>query len=488
MSSLFGIPLDFGFNFGISPAFSWSDKEKKKGSSPGHNSKTGYGGDSGRKGADPLPPSWIERPSKGNHRDGNVYEAPEYLPRKPAQPYIPLNPLSEGSHSVVPSGSVDVHKRLAPQDNPRKSTGIKFPEGPSSPPRSSWHPNYPNTETGFIPIEPFFHNKPNKSKSHQSQQSVEKQQQYSTPSPSHNFNQIHSDSKGTTIPSSTEDTFFARPPQEDNNKPSPPTTGSSSVSESEEYEDDPSYTPVSIQTTATESAKGDEPRSGSNNNNIKDEDFSLSDFWGMFNGKNQTEKPITDEDRDGQRAPPDSYEDSMEDNSREPPFNFSAPVDTPMEPEYNIPFGEPSGGRLHVTGKPTITKIIETSIPSYNDPPETSPNKGNFIQESPDDHPRGGSRDEENTQQIVDNPSPSPLVPPVIIGNRDAEPLDWYYTNYHKSGGSGGEELLERLLDRSRVNDLNDDVIILNSAHSVTTLSPYRYLLLSLLYYFVVVN
>jgi hypothetical protein len=450
LSSIFGIPIDFGFNFGISPAFSWSDKNKNKGKSNKKDSSlnptTSH--------PESLPPSWMQRPSKVA---GNVYEAPEYLPRKPSQPYIPLNEAFSPP-LVEPSGSVDVHKTVLPH---KTSTGIKFPsEGTTTP---KWNSNYnhqpPNTETGFIPIEPFFHNNNQPQPKRTSSRPVKESHESPT----------------ETFPHTTEGSSSSSSP-----------TTTASESEQEYEEDEPQYTQVNVQQTTEQIPK-------------KDSSLSLSDFWGMFSGSGSKENKTEQESS--------SYEEEEVQNSASggSPFNFSAPIDQPllpMEPEeeeeYNIPFGEPNNAvtnpplhnnnnnnnRVHVTGRPTITKIIESDPPTYHKLPAREPSSETNTRLPPTidySHTGGGAAGEEDESYdesvVGESPPRKPSVPPVIIGGNDAEPRDWYYTNYHKSE-PGGNELLERLLERSKSNQLQDTLV--NNHAAPSSISNSLYLALSI--------
>jgi hypothetical protein len=491
---------------------------------------------------------------------------------------------------------VDIHKTKAPS---KTSSGIKFPDETStstsnsnSKPKASWHPDYnydlpKATETGFIPIEPFFHNKnqqqhSNKQKPKEgstggsknylndparqglgsSSTSTEKSSSSFPITSPPNFNQILSDPTKIT-------SFVPSTSTEIDRDQDRPTAAAGGNLESEEYSEEDhrhSLVPIEIQTTE------------------KPKEESYSNFWDIFsnsptttgkqdsgksNGKSNNGHSVVNEEEEITRRPHNNEEESSSSSSYEEeggiPFNFSAPIDNPVglknsniannnngekgsseedEAEYNIPFGEPynpnkansndkNNNKFHVTGKPTITKIIETELPYNNNnnnhadsdpkqeeiiaiPPELSPNVGNYIQDS---NPNGNSNTDSNNDgpsryeeipteeeeiHVHNNDNPhhqkGPLVPPVIIGNNNAEPRDWYYTNYQKSGGGGGsgsgsKELLERLLERSRANQLQEDLVILSNngvgamlREAPSSLSSYRYFLTSLLCYFLIIR
>lgn len=510
----------------------------------GHVSKNGFSVDGSRKGSDPLPPGWVDRPSKP------VYEPPEYVPRRPAQPYIPLNPYrDQSSPPVVPSGSVDVHKAVAPngfdQKDPngrRKKPIVKFPTGPNNaaPPPPSWHPSYPNTETGFIPIEPFFHsnsfinrNKHAFNNSHKSKNESKKLDGESSgtnvryfssttlpPRTHSNFVHHHTNTvtTSTSSTSSTTSTNSAKKtgaeagkrPFNTFNSPTDSTpadnsskgkygtsSASSSSSDSEEYNEEEvsKYTPVDTQTPEQEASE-------EKNKNPTD-DLSLTDFWDIFTGqpiRNKNTNP--DPPKPPKRDPPHYYDEQLDS-----PVNFSNPIDAttyrsvlptpdPFSPEdaSNEPSitGYDNGVIRRATGKPTITKIIEQGF--YSVPNSTSGGTGTGNGYAGPDDPISNELD--GPVKPADGPSPSPLVPPVVIGSKSSDAADWYYTNYHNAESGAGTEEWEKLIERSRINQLEEELVgakrsSSRSIHSSSLFSSssfpsYHYCLASLLYYLLV--
>jgi len=438
LSSIFGFPLDLGFNIDLNPAL-YLDKNKSPPSS--YIAKKSEGA----KQSSLLPSSWLARPSKQPVPEGSVYEPPEYIPRKPTQPYIPLNP--DHSANVVPSSSSDVHKRVKPDT--RVKSNVKFPSTgvPNSPPPpQSWHPAYPNAETGFIPIEPFFHHTGNSNTNTKDKEPgssptapsstissfpntvgrTNAPTRHNTEKPPFN-NQI---SKSTTLRPYGKDMFSEKPyetdkgPVEYNILPPNEDSYASSYSGSGEYEEyDASYRPVAIQ------SGGESDGRAQNSNKPQKSDLNLSNFWGLFGNERKNNNTTVD------------------DSLTKVPLNFSNPIDAssifphergtvPTGVQYQDGFAPsgPSGFSRRPTGKPTITKITM----------EERPNGG--ITGSGPTSASISAYDDDGIE--MDN-SPHPPIPPVLIG-QPSEPFDWYYANYNNTIENPPLDVMDRLIERSK--------------------------------------
>ncbi|CAG7818127.1 unnamed protein product [Allacma fusca] len=466
LGTLFGFPLpslDFGLNLGITPSVTLADKNQNKGTK---NEDTDRGFNSGIKGPDPLPPSWLDRPSKDFGKNPAGYEPPEYIPRKPIQPYIPLNPYSDTN--VVPSGSRDVQKTVSPLSgsNSGPIRPLKFTPGQSKPPppsHPSWHPAYPTAETGFIPIEPFFHsvsvaNKKMGSKN----ETIEKVPSVTYASTTPKPNGFNIKPKGTPLPNYGQDYISevtSNRPDTLNPSPSP----SSHVPI--DYEDEPNYTPVNVQNP------GEDER--------MEDDFSLSDFWGIISGKENAtmetgqpqESPEPQIDIPLNFSNPVDTLSSTTSTSTPNPHRFSSTTTIPVLPpvaeeavtaenKHGLGHHPPSDAHPR-RGKPTITKITmdEVVVPPF--PKNPAPNPYQDIIET-----EAQTRKPPTTATPKGEPSqPQQLIPPVLVGKRE-EPSDWYYTNYNNQ--NHGDEL-ERFLERSRINQ-NDDIVVDVSSSAFTLL------------------
>ena len=519
LGTLFGFPLpslDYALNLGITPSLTFIDNSKKDEHKGGDLDR---GFNAGIKGPDPLPPSWLDRPSKGDFGkpDMAAYEPPEYIPRKPIQPYIPLNPYSDTN--VVPSGSIDVKKTVSPLSGSRAGPvgrPSKYPSRDNSKPLAppSWHPNYPAAETGFIPIEPFFHNS-NKKAGNKKNDTIDEipggsSIYYSTTGKPTAFTITQ---KGTPAPPISPDAA-GRP-----DDISPSVSPSSIVPV--DYAEDPNHTHMNVEDN---NGNSDEQHSS------LDDEFSLSDFWGMFGGGNGRPNKTTDSDFHHEHIDMGHILDTI-------PLNFSAPIDTltphptvaslppspsplnpsrpsltsisgasnaspediivhPHPPKFDASTPSSDAQARRPMGKPTITKITMDEVvvaPFPKKPSNDNPHYNHHHHphnHPPTQMPSPSPEPSENhpPQPLPPAPNepsqPQQLIPPVIIGKMQ-QPLDWYYTNYNNQ--NHGDEL-ERFLERHRMNQM-EDVVVNDSSNSAFLLhSPSMSLLLFNTIYFLIIQ
>lgn len=315
-------------------------------------------------------------------------------------------------------------------------------------------------------------------------------------------------------------------------------SSSSPSDESSDDDEETRYTPIKVLQTTESHPISSSTSSSTNNEEKPNREVSLSDFWNIFSSsggtrgastttttnKSTTSSSTTTErgqnandegDGRGGTEQEVSYEEesseqtSSNERNTGNPFNFSAPVDAPLTPtepdeqeeeEYNIPFGEParptqsSPTHHRVTGRPTITKIVESDPPSFHTHQHQQNNKKQPIRGGDDEVEQVAYNEVDLTPDMTNDDEgndrrrhpqqerpPEPLIPPVIIGDTSAEPRDWYYTNYHKTEPSkDADQVLERLLERS--NKLRQDTTTVeNSAASSSRFLLLRNNLTSLL-------
>jgi len=420
LSNLFGIPipsLDFGLNLGISPSVSVTDKQdthvqedERQGFPPAF------------KGQDPLPPSWLDRPSKGEQLSPVAYEPPEYIPRKPVQPYIPLNPYANAESNTLPSV-------LPPKSGGKSKSSPRW--SVTSLPKTSWHPSYPTVETGFIPIEPFFHS------AVVGRGSGSKQQ-----------NKTKSEGLSSSRPNLYYQTLSRRP----NTTPL--------------YSDDVStqrnelYTPTEVPFPGTSLPPLDEfagvqsESDGVVASENDDEGDTLSDFWGMFSSRNTSRDsipldfsaPIDTEPNSNSNFPSTTFSPPAEASELGESFHEN-PYQTPTPTSHHQVVPDSSNSRKF-KGKSTITKV------KLDENPQGSSGRGGGLNGNPStnafvysNEPHGNSLGGEAVRKS----------PPVLIGGADDEPLDWYYRNYNVQPNP--EEEIEKYLDRSRVNTMDDRLV-----------------------------